>query len=181
MVEAVFYINFGMGDAILSGSVTSPAGFSCEVHPPGTNRLGHPVYSYLSCTAPDTSTAVAAGQKVTGAWQLSSPSVCTRMGNSLQAWSSQDAGDSLNCAAGTGGPGTGGAGGNPAAARCAVPKLKGKRLAAAKTLLAKAHCKVGKITSKKGPQRSRGRVVGQTPGQGAVRPAGSKVALVIGK
>jgi hypothetical protein len=120
---------------------------------------------------------VAAGQKVTGAWQLSSPSVCTR-GPGLEAWS-QDPAASLQCAADTGGPGTGGSG-NPAA-RCAVPKLKGKRLAAAKTLLAKAHCRVGKITSRKGPQKSRGRVVGQTPGQGAVRPAGSKVALVIGK
>lgn len=69
----------------------------------------------------------------------------------------------------------------PGAQRCVVPKLAGKKLSAARRALAKAHCKVGRVTRKKGKKANRGRVLSTSPKAGTVKPAGAKVGLVVGK
>ncbi len=61
--------------------------------------------------------------------------------------------------------------------RCVVPKLKGKKLKAAKKALKKAHCSLGKVK----PQGTKtGKVKKQKPKGGAVLPAGSKVNIKLG-
>jgi hypothetical protein len=64
---------------------------------------------------------------------------------------------------------------------CVVPKLKGRKLKAARKSLKKADCGVGKITRRHGRSSRRGRVVGQRPKAGTHEPAGAKVDLVVGK
>ena len=68
-----------------------------------------------------------------------------------------------------------------AGTKCVVPKLKGMKLTAAKKALAKAHCGVGKITRKKAKRKQRGKVIRQSLKPGTAKPAGSKVALTVGK
>jgi hypothetical protein len=63
---------------------------------------------------------------------------------------------------------------------CLVPKLKGKKLGAAKKALNAADCKVGKVTRKQS-SRKPGRVISQKPKSGTLLPPGSKVALVVSK
>jgi hypothetical protein len=61
---------------------------------------------------------------------------------------------------------------------CVVPKLRGRTLASAKKLLAKAHCRLGKVTKK----RSKGKVglvVSQKPKAGSRLKAGSAIAVVL--
>jgi hypothetical protein len=63
--------------------------------------------------------------------------------------------------------------------RCVVPRLKGKTLAQAKRALGKAHCRLGKVSLPK-KHKHRGLVVKSSqPRAGAVRPAGTKVALTL--
>lgn len=64
---------------------------------------------------------------------------------------------------------------------CVVPKLKGKRLRAAKKALRSAHCGVGKVTGKKSTIIGSGRVIKQKPKTKTTLPAGSKVALTVSK
>jgi hypothetical protein len=179
---AAFQIGLQTEGEILSGSVTSPAGFSCQVSPSHTGRLGTPIPSSISCGAPDVT--VPAGTKVTGTWQLSSADACTPgAGLSTNAYGDDDAaGGSLKCRTAPSQPGAGGGGGGqPGATQCVVPKLKGRTLAVAKKRLAKAHCGVGRITRKKGPRSKKGIVLAQHPAPGTVKPAGSKVKLTVGK
>ena len=68
----------------------------------------------------------------------------------------------------------------PPSLPCVVPNVTGKKLAKAKAAITNAHCKVGKVTKKKSSVKP-GRVLSQKPGAGAVRPGGSKVALVVSK
>ena len=63
---------------------------------------------------------------------------------------------------------------------CLVPAVKGKRLAAAKTAIVAAHCKVGTVTKKKAPGIA-GRVLWQSRRPGKRLPVGSKVALIVSK
>ena len=70
----------------------------------------------------------------------------------------------------------------PPPLRCRVPKLKGKTLGQAKTLLRRAHCALGKVSKPKPPKHRKLRqlIVSRTsPGAGAVRAAGAKVALTL--
>ena len=65
--------------------------------------------------------------------------------------------------------------------QCIVPKLKGKTLSQAKTLLKRAHCRLGTLHK---PKPSTGKhpklVVSKTsPGAGKVRPAGTMVAVTL--
>ena len=62
--------------------------------------------------------------------------------------------------------------------QCQVPKLKGKKLKAAKKAITAANCKLGKVTKKKGV--TTGKVVKQSPKVGTTAPAGSKVTLTLG-
>ncbi len=63
---------------------------------------------------------------------------------------------------------------------CLVPKVKGKKLAAAKRALTQAHCKAGKVT-KKFSKVKKGRVISQRPKPGTNLAPDAKVNLVISK
>ena len=64
-----------------------------------------------------------------------------------------------------------------APARCVVPNLKGKTLAAAKRALLRAHCRLGKVTQ--ASTRRKPRVLRQSRKRGARLPARTRVALVL--
>lgn len=65
---------------------------------------------------------------------------------------------------------------------CQVPKLKGKRLKAAKKALFRADCKLGKVQRRKvGSGKRRHKVIEQSPKPGKVLASGSKVRVVIGR
>lgn len=61
---------------------------------------------------------------------------------------------------------------------CVVPRLKGKKLKAAKRALNRADCKVGKVTRRKGKP---GKVLKQSAKPGKVLASGAKVNLTVGK
>lgn len=61
---------------------------------------------------------------------------------------------------------------------CQVPKLAGKTLAAAKSRLRGAGCKLGRVAKVAGRH---GKVVGQSPGAGKVLAPGAKVSVKIGR
>jgi hypothetical protein len=65
-------------------------------------------------------------------------------------------------------------------APCTVPKLKGKKLKAAKKILTKAQCKLGHVGKKKGVTAKTGKVVKQSSKVGTVRAPGSKVSVKLG-
>jgi IPT/TIG domain/PASTA domain len=65
--------------------------------------------------------------------------------------------------------------GSPSTARCVVPNLKGKKLAAAKKVLVKARCELGKVTKLGGATTRTGKVAKQSPKPGAKLAAGAKV------
>jgi hypothetical protein len=67
------------------------------------------------------------------------------------------------------------------APRCVVPRLKGKRLAAAKRSLRAAHCVPAKVIKQRAPRSLRNRVVKTRPSAGARLPNGSKVVLIVGR
>jgi hypothetical protein len=62
---------------------------------------------------------------------------------------------------------------------CRVPKLKGKKLKAAKKQIRAAGCKVGKLTRRRSATAKTGRVAKQTPKQGTVAKPGTAVKLAI--
>jgi hypothetical protein len=70
----------------------------------------------------------------------------------------------------------------PPPPNCRVPKLKGKTLSQAKTLLGRAHCKLGKVTKPRKPKHRKLRtlvVSSSSPSAGKVRPNGTKVSLTL--
>jgi hypothetical protein len=71
-----------------------------------------------------------------------------------------------------------GSGGAPGV-RCVVPKLKGKKLAAARRLLEGHHCALGKVKRRRHARAKRGVVLSQTPKAGSHLREGSRVSLVI--
>jgi hypothetical protein len=68
----------------------------------------------------------------------------------------------------------------PPPAGCIVPKLKGKKLGAAKIAIRKAHCRVGKVRHVKSTRRHRNRVISQSPKPGTHLKRGAKVSFTIG-
>ena len=64
----------------------------------------------------------------------------------------------------------------PTVITCTVPKLKGKKLKAAKKALLEAECKLGKV---KGKKSSSAKVKTQKPKPGTVLTAGSKVNVTV--
>jgi hypothetical protein len=73
-----------------------------------------------------------------------------------------------------------GPGGSPdKAPSCTVPKVKGKKLKAAKERIEVADCKLGKVARGGAVGRS-AKVVRQTPKAGTIRVPGSKVNVVLG-
>jgi hypothetical protein len=72
-------------------------------------------------------------------------------------------------------------GGSPAREfLCHVPKLKGKKLPAAKRKLTAAHCRLGKVTRARNAADGQGKVVGQVPAAGVSAPDGSRVKVHLG-
>lgn len=63
---------------------------------------------------------------------------------------------------------------------CVVPKLKGKKLKAAKKKLRKAGCKLGKVKLRKGATNKTGKVVKQSRKAGKQLPPGTKVNVTLG-
>ena len=68
----------------------------------------------------------------------------------------------------------------PATEQCVVPKLKGKKLKAAKRAIKRAHCLVGRVV-KRHSKAQRRRVIRQRPRAGTERAAGSPVKLVVSR
>jgi beta-lactam-binding protein with PASTA domain len=62
-----------------------------------------------------------------------------------------------------------------------VPKVVGRRLAAAKKRIRKAHCAVGKIKHKHAAASKRGKVISQSPKPGRKLKNLAKINLVVGK
>jgi hypothetical protein len=65
--------------------------------------------------------------------------------------------------------------------KCVVPKVKGKRLAAAKAAIVKARCRTGKIRRAYSKRVRKGRVISQRPAPGARMAVGSSVRLVVSR
>ncbi len=65
--------------------------------------------------------------------------------------------------------------------QCVVPKVKGKKVAVAKSAITKAHCSVGRITKAYSAKVRKGRVSSQKPGPGTRLARGAKVALTVSK
>jgi hypothetical protein len=68
----------------------------------------------------------------------------------------------------------------PAEVECHVPKLKGKTLKQAKPVLAAAHCKLGKVTKRRGVNAKRARVVSELPAGGSHAPENAGVQVRLG-
>jgi beta-lactam-binding protein with PASTA domain len=64
---------------------------------------------------------------------------------------------------------------------CSVPKLVGKRLAAAKVALKQNRCRTGKVSYKSSRKAAKGRVISQSRRPGRSLPAGTKIDLVLGR
>ncbi len=64
---------------------------------------------------------------------------------------------------------------------CRVPKAVGTTLARPRTMIAKAHCRVGKISRKATRAGKRGKVLGQSPKASKRLKSGAKVNLTVGK
>jgi hypothetical protein len=89
--------------------------------------------------------------------------------------SSSGSGSSGSGSSGPGSSGSGSSGSGSNGAHCVVPKLVGKTLAAARKLLAAAHCKLGKVTA---PQASPGLtllVTASSPKAGTLLVSGTRV------
>ena len=65
--------------------------------------------------------------------------------------------------------------------RCRVPKVIGKRLGAAKRMIAARHCRTGKVSQAYSSKRKQGIVISQNRRPGRVLPARSKISLVVGR
>jgi hypothetical protein len=63
---------------------------------------------------------------------------------------------------------------------CVVPRVLGKRLAAARRSIRAAHCSLGRVR-RTSSRKSAGRVIAQSPRPGLRKPAGTKVKLVVSK
>lgn len=68
----------------------------------------------------------------------------------------------------------------PVTAQCVVPKLKGRRLKAAKRAIKRANCQVGRVVRRHARARRR-RVIGQRPRAGSQHAAGSPVKLIVSR
>src|SRR5262249_57068176 len=66
----------------------------------------------------------------------------------------------------------------PRPPKCKVPKVVGKKMLAAKRMITRAHCRVGRVRRAKS-RKPRGRVVKQSPRWGVSRARGSRVNPVV--
>ena len=75
----------------------------------------------------------------------------------------------------------GGSGSTVGGSKCVVPRLKGKKLVAAKKAITQAHCAVGKVKKASSKHVKKGSVISQSPAAGKSLPNGSKVSVVLSK
>jgi hypothetical protein len=66
-------------------------------------------------------------------------------------------------------------------AACAVPRLRGLNLVAARRLLAKRGCSLGRVTRVRSRRVARGRVVAQRPAPGIRLARGARVRVVLSR
>jgi subtilisin family serine protease len=66
-------------------------------------------------------------------------------------------------------------------ARCSVPRLRGLTLAAAKRVLVKKGCRLGRVTKARSRRVGRGRVIAQKPAPGLRLARGARVRIVLSK
>jgi hypothetical protein len=66
-------------------------------------------------------------------------------------------------------------------APCRVPKVVGTRVAAAKQIIARRHCRTGKVGYAYSRKRKRGIVISQSRRPGRVLPARSKIKLIVSR
>lgn len=64
---------------------------------------------------------------------------------------------------------------------CVVPKLKGKKVAAVKKALGRAHCSLGSVKNKFSASVKKGRVIGSKPKAGKVLADGAKIGITVSK
>jgi len=69
----------------------------------------------------------------------------------------------------------------PVETRCRVPRVVGRTLGRAATLILRAHCRVGRVARRHSVRRKRGKVLAQSPRAGRSLELGSRVNLVIGR
>ncbi len=69
----------------------------------------------------------------------------------------------------------------PPVVKCKVPNTVGKTLAKAKTMITKAHCRVGKVTRTYSRKRKKDVVIGQSKRPGRVVPKNTKIDLVVSR
>jgi Regulator of chromosome condensation (RCC1) repeat/PASTA domain len=69
----------------------------------------------------------------------------------------------------------------PASTRCRVPAVIGKGLTAAKRMIAKRHCRTGKVTYAYSRKRKKGVVLSQNRRPGSALPGGSRINLVVSR
>lgn len=65
--------------------------------------------------------------------------------------------------------------------KCVVPKLQGKTVSQARTLLAAHDCKLGKVTKKPGKGVMKGRIIKSSPSAGTQHRKGMKVDVQVRK
>jgi hypothetical protein len=65
--------------------------------------------------------------------------------------------------------------------KCIVPKLRRKTLRRSRILLRRAHCRLGRVTTKPSTRVTPGRVLISKPRAGAGRPGGTSVRLVLAR
>ena len=64
---------------------------------------------------------------------------------------------------------------------CSVPKVIGKRLAAARLAIAQSHCSTGKVSYVSSRKTAKGRVISQSRRPGRTLPANTKIDLVVSR
>jgi hypothetical protein len=69
---------------------------------------------------------------------------------------------------------------SPETPECHVPRLKGKTLKQARPVLAAAHCKLGRVTRRKGLRPKPTKIAGELPPAGSRAPAGASVQVRLG-
>jgi PASTA domain-containing protein len=69
----------------------------------------------------------------------------------------------------------------PPVRQCVVPRVVGKKLAAAKARIRGAHCSVGKITRKRAARAKRGKVIAQSPAPGRHLRNLARIKLTVGR
>jgi hypothetical protein len=66
-------------------------------------------------------------------------------------------------------------------ATCSVPRVTGKRLAAAKRAIAANRCRTGKVSYATSRKTAKGRVISQSRRPGRTFPANTKIGLVVSR